>query len=75
MFLSDSDDITLPDTLLTFFSSINEQCFPVQIVPDIFVEAEELVTLQLSTTSEGIVLFPETTVIIISDNDCKYTTN
>ena len=65
---------------LTFESNIakrdtvsNEQCVPVTILADDCIEEDEFFTLSLDADDEGVVLFPNTTIINIVDNDCKFT--
>lgn len=72
LFDTENDDIILPDTSLIFSSSVAEQCFTVEVVTDEFVEDRETVTLRLlAANNESISLSPETTVIIINNDDSK----
>ena len=69
---ADNDEIVLQDTSITFASSVAEECFTIDIVPDDFVENEDTVVLRLLRTSdERITISPETTTIIISNDDSK----
>ena len=72
LFDTENDDIILPDTSLIFSSSVAEQCFTVEVVTDEFVEDRETVALRLlAANNESISLSPETTVIIINNDDSK----
>ena len=72
LFDTENDDIVLQDTSLIFSSSVAEQCFTVEVVTDEFVEDRETVTLRLlAANNESISLSPETTVIIINNDDSK----
>ena len=46
-------------------------CFSVTFLPDDLVEFDETFDLQLSTDDPDIALFPNTTTITITNNDCK----
>ena len=50
-------------------------CFNVSFLPDDFVEFDETFRLQLSTDDVDISLFPNTTIVTILNNDCKFINN
>ena len=72
-FYVENSDITLQQNQLVSFSPIStsRQCFPVDIIPDNFVENSETITLEIQTTNEDINLAPANTIITISDDDCE----
>ena len=73
LFGADNDEVVLPDTTITFSSSsFAEHCFTVEIVSDDLVENEDTVMLRLFTANDEIItLSPETTMILITNDDCK----
>ena len=70
-----SDDITiLLSTSIELSSSKTEQCFDVILENDTLVEGTETVTLSLELTESGSGIrdiAPNTTDIIITDDDCE----
>lgn len=69
-----NNDIALQNGQVVVFSAIssNQQCFDVDIIPDNFVENDETFTLTLGTTSSAVTLAPPTTLITITNDDCKF---
>lgn len=69
-----NNDIALQNGQVVVFSAIlsNQRCFDVDIIPDNFVENDETFTLTLGTTSSAVTLAPPTTLITITNDDCKF---
>ena len=72
-FCVENDAISLQENLFVIFSPSTsaQQCFLVGIVADNFVENDKVVTLELQTNNEDIVLSPSTATITISDDDSE----
>lgn len=68
-----NNDIALQNGQVVVFSAIssNQQCFDVDIISDNFVENDETYTLTLETTNSAVTLAPPTTLITITNDDCK----
>lgn len=73
IFSTANNDITLESGQVVVFSAIssNRQCFDVDIIPDNFVENAEAFSLSLVTTNSAVRLAPPTTLITITNDDCK----
>lgn len=69
-----NDDIALQNGQVVVFSAIssNQQCFDIDVIPDNFVENDETYSLTLVTTNSAVTLDPLTTLITITNDDCKF---
>ena len=64
------DYVTLPPTTLTFAAGVTSQVCPLEILPDLVVEADETVNLALGNPTGNAVLGTQTTTVVtITDND------
>ena len=49
-----------------------EECFNVTIIGDVFVEFDETFELRLSTDDPDVTLMPNTSVVTIINDDCRW---
>ena len=68
-----NSDITLQTDQVWVFSSStsNQQCFDVGVIAENFVEFDETFEITLTTTNDAIALTPATTLITVTNDDCK----
>ena len=66
------DDYLSVSELLTFQSGSERQCVEVDIVNDDEVENEEQFTLTTPTEVNRVTLEPDSTIVIIRDDDGKF---
>ena len=67
--LTAENDFEITATQLTFSPTSSERCIVIAIVNDTILENDEEFTVQLQTADEDVILNPQLSVVIISNDD------
>ena len=71
LFVTGEDYVSQTFQPLVFTAVEIENCVDIEIVDDTIVETTEDFSLVLNTSEERVILSPNSTEIVITDNDCK----